>query len=100
MFDTLGDETALPTHVPATLFTPVGKARISDMIAAQIRQAIRDGRLQTGDRLPSERELGFSFAVSRVSIRNALRILEGAGLVEVRVGAGGGAIVTSPADTE
>ena len=100
MFDALGDETAMPTHAPATLFTPVGKARVSETIAAQIRQAIREGRLQTGDRLPSERELGLRFAVSRVSVRDALRILECAGLIEVRVGARGGAIVTSPGYTE
>ncbi len=100
MFNALGDETALPTHVPITLFTRVGKSRISETIAGHIRQAIRDGRLQTGDKLPSERELGLRFAVSRVSIRDALRILESAGLIEVRVGAGGGATVTSPGDTE
>jgi GntR family transcriptional regulator, transcriptional repressor for pyruvate dehydrogenase complex len=81
----------------AGLFTPVSAARISTDIVDQIKRAIRDGRLVPGDQLPSERELTKQLGVSRVSVRDALRMLEALGLVEVRVGARGGAFVTAPA---
>jgi GntR family transcriptional regulator, transcriptional repressor for pyruvate dehydrogenase complex len=78
------------------LFSPVNAGRISSMIVDQIRLLIRDGQLTAGDRLPSERELGERFGVSRVTVREALRGLEANGLVTIRVGAHGGAFVTAP----
>lgn len=81
---------------PVDLFSPVNAGRISSMIVDQIRLLIRDGQLSAGDRLPSERELGERFGVSRVTVREALRGLEANGLVAIRVGARGGAFVTAP----
>jgi GntR family transcriptional regulator, transcriptional repressor for pyruvate dehydrogenase complex len=81
----------------AGLLTPVSASRISTDIVDQIKRAIREGRLVPGDQLPSERKLTEQLAVSRVSVRDALRMLEAQGLVEVRVGARGGAFVTAPA---
>src|SRR5438132_10086855 len=78
------------------LFAPVSVARASSSIADQIRQAIVTGRLEQGQRLPPERELAEQFGVSRVTVRDALRALEAMGLIEVRVGARGGAFVTVP----
>lgn len=78
------------------LFSPVTSARISATIVDQIRALIHQGQLAQGDRLPSERELCSSFGVSRVTIRDALRVLESSGLIEIRVGAHGGAYVTAP----
>jgi DNA-binding FadR family transcriptional regulator len=78
------------------LFAPVAVARASSSIADQIRQAIVGGRLPEGERLPPERELAEQFGVSRVTVRDALRALEAMGLIEVRVGARGGAFVTAP----
>lgn len=78
------------------LFAPVSVARASSSIADQIRQAIVTGRLAQGQRLPPERELAEQFGVSRVTVRDALRALEAIGLIEVRVGARGGAFVTAP----
>ena len=78
------------------LFVPVSVARISVGIANQIRTAILDGKLKPGDRLPNERQLAEQFGVSRVTVRDALRALETSGLIEVRVGATGGAFVTAP----
>ncbi len=78
------------------MFTPVTAGRISEEIVDQIKAAIFDGRLRRGDRLPSERDLTERFGVSRVTVRDALRILEASGLIEIRVGARGGAVVTAP----
>lgn len=77
-------------------FTPVNVGRTSYAIVDQIKQFIRDGELKAGDRLPNERDLCQQFGVSRVTVREALRILEANGLVEVRVGAQGGSFLTSP----
>ena len=78
------------------MFAPVTVARASSAIADQIRTAIVTGRLQEGGRLSPERELAEQFGVSRVTVRDALRSLEAMGLIEVRVGARGGAFVTAP----
>lgn len=78
------------------MFNPVSVGRVSELIVDQIRLLIRDGHLSAGDRLPSERELGERFGVSRVTVREALRGLEANGLVTIRVGARGGAFVTAP----
>lgn len=50
-------------------------------VAAQLREAILDGRFAPGDRLPTERELTREFGVSRTSVREALRALEAQGFV-------------------
>jgi DNA-binding FadR family transcriptional regulator len=78
------------------VFTRITTGRASETIADQIRAAILEGRLEAGDRLAPERELAEQFGVSRVTVRDALRTLEAAGLVEVRVGASGGAFVRKP----
>jgi DNA-binding FadR family transcriptional regulator len=78
------------------MFRKVTTGRISEDIVEQIKAAIRDGRLEAGDRLPPERALTARFGVSRMSVRDALRILESAGLIEIRVGARGGAYVRAP----
>lgn len=80
----------------SALFSRVTSGRISELIVEQIRDLIRQGQLRRGDRLPAERELCDRFGVSRVTVREALRVLESSGLVEIRVGARGGAFVTTP----
>jgi DNA-binding FadR family transcriptional regulator len=78
------------------LFNPVSLARASQAIVDQIRTLLQDGVLSPGERLPSERDLCDRFGVSRVTVREALRILEAGGLVTVKVGARGGAYITAP----
>jgi GntR family transcriptional regulator, transcriptional repressor for pyruvate dehydrogenase complex len=80
--------------VNGVAFTPIRQARASGEIVAQIEHAIFEGELRTGDRLESERELAERFGVSRITVRDALRVLEARGLVQVKVGASGGAFVT------
>ena len=72
-------------------FTPIRQARASGEIVSQIEHAIFEGELKRGDRLESERELAERFGVSRITVRDALRVLEARGLVHVKVGASGGA---------
>src|SRR5213595_3121940 len=78
------------------MFAPIAVTRASSSIADQIRQALVTGKPTQGSRLPPERELAEQFGVSRVTVRDALRALEAMGLIEVRVGARGGAFVTVP----
>lgn len=76
-----------------TGFTPVRQARASGEIVTQIERAIFGGAFSPGDRLQSERELAEEFGVSRITVRDALRVLEARGLIRVKVGASGGAFV-------
>jgi len=80
--------------VTGVAFRPIRQARASGEIVSQIERAIFDGELKTGDRLESERDLAERFGVSRITVRDALRVLEARGLVHVKVGASGGAFVS------
>ena len=69
-------------------FRPLEHTRLSDFAVRQIRDLITSGKLKPGAQLPPERELVDQLAVSRSSVREALRLLEGMGLLEVRPGLG------------
>ena len=71
--------------------------RTAEIVADELRSQIVDGRLADGDLLPGQKQLVEQFAVSLVSVREALRILETEGLVSVRRGNRGGAVVHAPA---
>jgi GntR family transcriptional regulator, transcriptional repressor for pyruvate dehydrogenase complex len=62
--------------------------RLSDKVADMMLETIVSRRLNVGDRLPSERELGEQFGVSRTVVREAVRALVAKGLIEVRSGSG------------
>ena len=70
--------------------------KMSDQVAAQIRRMIARGELVDGDWLPTEAELIERFGVSRPTLREAFRLLEGDSLVTIRRGPPGGARVTEP----
>ncbi len=69
-------------------FTAVRRTRLFEDVARQIQALIVDGVLKPGDLLPPERQLAERFGVSRNSIRDAIRVLELAGLVVARQGEG------------
>jgi GntR family transcriptional regulator, transcriptional repressor for pyruvate dehydrogenase complex len=92
--------TKTPERASSDLYTTVSSNRMSEAIVEQIRGLIRSEKLRPGDRLPSERDLGERMGVSRVTIREAMRVLEASGLIEIKVGAKGGAVVTSPSSTK
>jgi len=74
-------------------FQKAKKNRIFQDVVEQIQEAILEGKLTPGDLLPSERELRETFNVSRGTLREAFRVLEQKGLIEIRLGTGGGACV-------
>lgn len=74
-------------------FQPIGGQRASAEIVRQIQDAIFSRQFGPGDKLPPERELVVHFGVSKVTLREALRVLETYGLVEIRQGSGGGVFV-------
>ncbi|MEY4651778.1 MAG: hypothetical protein RI884_359 [Pseudomonadota bacterium] len=83
------------TSAPAADFqvAPVAPQRIFQEVADQLRRIISQGKLRPGDKLPPERELAQLFGVSRNTMREALRALELSGLIELKLGATGGAFV-------
>ena len=75
------------------MFDSIKSRRLSDEIVRQIKEALFTGKLQAGDKLPTERELAERFATSRASVREALRTLEPEGLIRVKKGAEGGIFI-------
>ncbi|HEV7735380.1 MAG TPA: GntR family transcriptional regulator [Candidatus Binatia bacterium] len=69
-------------------FRPPARKRLHEDVAEQLRDAILDGRFPAGRNLPPERELALEFRVNRTSVREAIKVLEGLGLVTVRQGDG------------
>ncbi|MEE4358792.1 MAG: FadR/GntR family transcriptional regulator [Desulfococcaceae bacterium] len=74
-------------------FRAARQNRIFQDVVEQIQEAILRGDYQPGDMLPPERELKENFQTSRGTLREALRVLEQKGLIEIRLGVSGGARV-------
>ena len=66
----------------------MAKEKLSDQVALRIRQDIRENKYKAGDRIPAEPELMKIYAVGRSSIREAVKSLAMAGVLEVRQGDG------------
>ena len=64
---------------------------LSARIIARVREALFAKEMRPGDFLGTEKDLAERFGVSRIVARDALRTLEALGIVEIKVGAGGGA---------
>lgn len=70
--------------------------RLSDQVKNHLKQAILDGKFETGDKLPPEDQIAAMFKVSKVTAREALREMETEGLIEKRRGIHGGSFVAQP----
>jgi GntR family transcriptional repressor for pyruvate dehydrogenase complex len=66
----------------------VDRSKLSLSIVDQLVEAIRTGGLLPGMALPAERVLAVQLSVSRSSVREAIRVLEHAGVLDVRTGSG------------
>lgn len=64
------------------------RARIPEQLAHELEQLLQEGVWEPGAQIPPERELALRFGVSRASVRDALRILELHGWLEIRQGEG------------
>jgi GntR family transcriptional repressor for pyruvate dehydrogenase complex len=84
------DDSGLPSGAsePALFDQVTREPRLSDKVADMMLETILSNRLKVGDRLPSERELGEQFGVSRTVVREAVRALVAKGVIEVRSGSG------------
>jgi DNA-binding FadR family transcriptional regulator len=70
--------------------------RVAEIVASKLRDDILSGRLKEGDVLPSQESLFGEFGVSPPALREAIHILETDGLISVRRGNVGGAVVHHP----
>jgi DNA-binding FadR family transcriptional regulator len=75
------------------VFREARQNRAFEDVINQIQEAILEGNLENGDKLPSERQLKGIFKVSRGTLREALRALEEKRLIQIKTGVGGGAII-------
>jgi GntR family transcriptional repressor for pyruvate dehydrogenase complex len=73
---------------PAFQLREVDRSKIYLSIVGQLHEGILSGAFLPGTALPPERALAQEFAVSRSSVREAVRVLEHAGVLEVRTGSG------------
>ena len=78
------------------VFSPVPVRNAFEVTVERLAQSIRLGVLVEGARLPPERELADTLGVSRVTLREAIKTLRDAGLVESRRGRGGGTFIVAP----
>lgn len=92
--DMKADPVSLPSSRTQLTFKPLREKRAFEEVADRVRQKIEEGSLRVGDRLPPERELSKQLNVSRSILREALRTLENAGVLELKPGKGGGAFVS------
>jgi GntR family transcriptional repressor for pyruvate dehydrogenase complex len=69
-------------------FAPLRREKLSETVAQQLREQIRDGGLESGERIPGHRELADAFSVGLSSVREAISMLVSEGLIETRAGRG------------
>ena len=85
---------------PEQVVAPIEVPAAYGVVVEHIRRAIHLGVYSAGDRLPPERAHAKQLGVSRVTLREALRVLEGEGYLEMRRGATGGATVIARGETK
>jgi GntR family transcriptional regulator, transcriptional repressor for pyruvate dehydrogenase complex len=83
------------TYARDLLLSPVEPAGAVEQVVRRIGEAIGAGLLAPGERLPGQVELAETLGVARMTLRQALAVLEDAGLIEIRRGRTGGAFVAA-----
>jgi GntR family transcriptional repressor for pyruvate dehydrogenase complex len=87
----------LTTAAARAVLAPAASANgLAGLVAQRLSEAIRLGLLLDGERLPPEARLAEQLGVSTVTLREALAVLRGEGLVTTRRGRGGGTFVSAP----
>lgn len=71
--------------------------KISQKVVEQVQRLITEGKLQPGQRLPTEKELAEALQISRPTLREALTVLEAMGHIEIRPREGSFVRATAPA---
>lgn len=71
-----------------TWLTPVPKQSLSKMVVEKIKEALIKGEIKPGDYLPSETDLSESLGVGKSSVREAIKMLEALGVVQICKGNG------------
>ncbi|MFE9838864.1 FadR/GntR family transcriptional regulator [Streptomyces sp. NPDC005551] len=82
----------------APVLRPVRAGNGFEEALEQILQVVRLGLVPAGGRLPAERELAERLGISRVTLREVLKVLQDEGLVESRRGRYGGTFVRPRSD--
>ena len=77
---------------------PVKQQAAHGLATDRLRRSIQQGLLLPGERLASERKMAEQIGISRVTLREALSVLEAEGFVTIRRGAAGGAFVATEED--
>ena len=91
--DVSPDVGSLPLAGGFEPLSPLGRTTAAQDLADRLLAAVAVGVYLAGERFPSERLLADAFDVSRVTVREALRILRAVGVIETRLGRTGGAFV-------
>ena len=76
------------------LFKQITPVRAYQEVINQLEEIIVTGKLNPGDKLPPERDLIEDLGTSRRTLREAFRVLEQKGLIEIKIGSKGGTFVT------
>ncbi|SCD35118.1 DNA-binding transcriptional regulator, FadR family [Streptomyces sp. BpilaLS-43] len=84
------------TQGPLGQLAALRPSPLVEQAAERLREKIADGSWPVGTKLPAETALAASLGVGRSTVREALRALAGAGLVQPRQGAGVFVIATQP----
>jgi GntR family transcriptional repressor for pyruvate dehydrogenase complex len=87
--------TVTVTPEPVLVLEPIRTQRTFEAAIERLTDGLERSALHRGDRLPSEEELARMLEISRPTLRQALRVLELSGALEVRRGKGGGIFVVS-----
>ncbi len=92
----VANEPTRPTGSTQVTLDRLRQSNVAELVSSVLRTQILEGVLTDGDLLPKQEHLAEQFGTSSPSVREGLRILEGEGLVTVRRGRHGGAVVHTP----